>query len=51
MSASDLKGFGDQIKYVLCVSDRGKKCRENVSKAGLELFSLFTMEELKESEV
>lgn len=47
MSAADLKGFGAQIKYVLCVIERDQKCRENLSQAGLELFSLFTMEELK----
>ena len=51
MSANDLKRFGAQIKYVLCVIERDKKCRENLNKEGLELLSLFTMEELRPSEL
>ena len=49
LSANDLKGIGAQINYVLCVIERDKKCRENLGKEGLELLSLFTMEELKSS--
>ena len=51
LSANDLKQLGAQMKYVLCVIERDKKCRDNLSKEGLELLSLFTMEELKVSEV
>ncbi|MFC1978194.1 orotate phosphoribosyltransferase [Chloroflexota bacterium] len=47
MSANDLKQFGAQTKYVLCVIERDRKCRDNLNKEGLELLSLFTMEELK----
>ena len=47
MSANDLKRFGAQIKYVLCVIERDKKCRDTLKKEGLELLSLFTMEELR----
>jgi orotate phosphoribosyltransferase len=51
ISANDLKQLGAQIKYVLCVIERDKKCRENLNKEGLELLSLFTMEELRPSEL
>ncbi|MBI2329243.1 MAG: orotate phosphoribosyltransferase [Chloroflexi bacterium] len=47
LSANDLKQIGARIKYVLCVIERDQKCRENLSKEGLELLSLFTMEELR----
>jgi len=49
LSANDLKKLGAQIKYVLCVIERDEKSRDNLKKEGLELFSLFTMEELKTS--
>jgi orotate phosphoribosyltransferase len=49
LSAKDLKQFGAQIKYVLCVIERDIKSRDNLGKEGLELISLFTMEELKAS--
>ncbi len=51
LSASDLKQLGAQIKYVLCVIERDKTCRNNLKKEGLELLSLFTIEELRLSEV
>jgi orotate phosphoribosyltransferase len=49
LSANDLKKLGAQIKYVLCVIERDAKSRDNLKKEGLELLSLFTMEELKTS--
>lgn len=49
LSTNDLRGLGAQIKHVLCVIERDKKCRDNLEKEGLELLSLFTMEELKTS--
>ena len=47
LSAADLKQLGAQIKYVLCVIERDKKSRQNLKENGLELLSLFTMEDLK----
>jgi orotate phosphoribosyltransferase len=49
LSANDLKQFGARVKYVLCVIERDIRSRDNLDKAGLELLSLFTMEELKQS--
>ncbi|MFB0559184.1 MAG: orotate phosphoribosyltransferase [Dehalococcoidales bacterium] len=49
MSANDLKKLDAKIKYVLCVIERDAKSRDNLKKEGLELLSLFTMEELKTS--
>ena len=50
LSARDLRQFGANVKYVLCVIERDIKSRDNLEKEGLELLSLFTMEELKQSE-
>ena len=51
LSATDLKQLGARIKYVLCVIDRrDAKSKEILSKQGLELRSLFTMEELTASQ-
>jgi len=50
MSANDLRERGADIEYVLCVIERDIKGRENLKKEGLELRSLFTMEELKASQ-
>jgi len=50
LSANDLRQLGADIKYVLCVIERDIKGRENLKKEGLELLSLFTMEELKVSQ-
>ncbi len=47
MSSNDLRQLGAEINSVLCVIERDIKGRENLKKEGLELFSLFTMEELK----
>ena len=49
LSANDLRQLGAKIKYVLCVIERDAKSRDNLKKEGLELLSLFTMEELKTS--
>ncbi|MFC2012213.1 orotate phosphoribosyltransferase [Chloroflexota bacterium] len=49
MSANDLKQLGAQIQYVLCVIERDVRGRENLKNEGLELLSLFTMDELKAS--
>ena len=49
LSANDLRQLGAKIKYVLCVIERDEKSRDNLKKEGLELVSLFTMEELKAS--
>ena len=49
LSAKDLKELGAQLKYVLCVIERDEKSRDNLKKEGLELLSLFTMEELRAS--
>ncbi len=51
LSATNLKQLGARIKYVLCVIDRrDAKSKEILSKEGLELRSLFTMEELTASQ-
>ena len=51
LSATNLKQLGARIKYVLCVIDRrDPKSKEILSKEGLELRSLFTMEELTKSQ-
>jgi orotate phosphoribosyltransferase len=49
LSANDLTDFGATVENVLCVIERNIKGRENLEKEGLNLYSLFTMEELKES--
>ncbi len=51
LSANDLKQFGAQVEHVICVIERDEKCRDNLKKEGLELLSLFKMEELKSGEV
>jgi orotate phosphoribosyltransferase len=51
LSTNDLRQLGARIEYVLCVIERDKKGRDNLKKEGLELLSLFTMDELKSSEV
>ena len=47
LSTNDLKQLGAQVEYVLCVIQRDKKSRDNLRKEGLELVSLFTMEDLE----
>ncbi len=51
LSVNDLRQLGAKIEYVLCVIERDIKGRDNLKKEGLELLSLFTMDELKSSEV
>ena len=51
LSANDLKQFGAQIEYVVCVIERDERCRNNLKREGLELLSLFRMEELQSGEV
>ncbi len=46
LSAADLRQLGAQIKHVLCVIRRDERSVENLTKEGLELLPLFTMEEL-----
>ena len=50
MSANDLKQLGAKIDSVVCVIERDIKGRENLKKEGMELLSLFTMEELTASQ-
>jgi orotate phosphoribosyltransferase len=47
LSAADLRRFGAEVKYVLCVIERDSKSRINLKEKGLELISLFTLEDLK----
>jgi orotate phosphoribosyltransferase len=48
LSAHDLKNTGAQIDSVLCVIDREQGGREKLMNTGLQLYSLFTMTELKQ---
>ena len=48
-SASALKKLGAEITHVLCVIDREQGGREKLKSAGLEMISLFTMTDLKNS--
>jgi orotate phosphoribosyltransferase len=50
LSANDLKKLGAQVEYVMCVIERDERCRNNLKKEGLELISLFIMDELKSEE-
>jgi orotate phosphoribosyltransferase len=51
LSASDLKQLGARIKYVLCVIERDRKCRDNLRNKSMELLSLFTIEELQANSI
>ncbi|MFF3025544.1 orotate phosphoribosyltransferase [Gottfriedia sp. NPDC057948] len=46
LSAEDLKQVGANVKDVLCVIDRQQNGKENLNEAGLNLYSLLTMDEL-----
>ena len=46
LSSKYLQQLGTEVKYVLCVIERDVRCRENLRENGLELLSLFTMEDL-----
>jgi orotate phosphoribosyltransferase len=47
LSTKDLRQLGARVEYVLCVIIRDERSRDNLKKEGLELLSLFTMDELK----
>ena len=47
MSAKALRESGADIIRVLCVIDREEGGKENLAAEGLELYSLFTMKDLK----
>ncbi len=49
LSTKDLRQLGARVEYVLCVIERDERSRGNLKKEGLELLSLFTMDELKAS--
>jgi len=49
LSNVDIKRLGAITKHVLCVIERDAKSRNILKKEGLELISLFTMEELEKS--
>lgn len=49
LSAEDLRGFGANLEHVLCVIERNPEGRTKLHEAGLNLTSLFTMEELKKN--
>jgi orotate phosphoribosyltransferase len=46
LSAEDLKQVGAKVKDVLCVIDRKQSGKENLNEVGLDLHSLFTMDDL-----
>ncbi|MCS7464906.1 orotate phosphoribosyltransferase [Paenibacillus doosanensis] len=46
LSRSDLAALGAEVKHVLCVIERDLQGRINLGNEGLELRSLFRMEEL-----
>lgn len=47
LSSKDLIELGANLKNVICVIERNPEGRKNLSEAGLNLISLFTMDELK----
>lgn len=49
LSTNDLRSLGAKVEHVLCVIERDEKSRDKLGKEGLELLSLFTMQELKDS--
>jgi orotate phosphoribosyltransferase len=49
MSAEDLRKEGALVNRVLCVISRQQGGESNLSKAGLELMSLYTQEQLKQA--
>jgi orotate phosphoribosyltransferase len=49
ISTNELKALGAEIETVICVIDREQGGREALEAAGLKLKSLFTMTELKAS--
>ena len=51
LSAEDLRSCGAKLASVMCVIERNPEGRKKLEEAGLELKSLFTMEELKKYEL
>jgi orotate phosphoribosyltransferase len=52
LSANELRNFGALIGPVMCVIQRGgKESVDNLSRAGLNLIPLFTMEELEATQL
>lgn len=49
LSAADLRMAGARLQHVLCVIERDPSGREKLTGAGLELISLFTIDELKQN--
>ncbi|WP_199618682.1 orotate phosphoribosyltransferase [Paenibacillus alkalitolerans] len=47
LSSDDLKAYGGRVKNVLCVIEREPSGRDNLESAGLQMFSLFTMDDLR----
>jgi orotate phosphoribosyltransferase len=47
LSVEELRKVGANIKTAVCVIDREQGGKENLSKVGIELISLFTMSEIK----
>ena len=50
LSNADLKQLGAKTNNVLCVVQRGNRCRDYLKKEGLELIALFTLDELEKNE-
>jgi orotate phosphoribosyltransferase len=50
LSNADLKQLGAKTNSVLCVIQRGNRCRDYLKKEGLELIALFTLDELEKNE-
>ena len=47
LSSEDLRKLGARVEHALCVIDRQAGAGASLSKSGIELRALFTMEELK----
>jgi orotate phosphoribosyltransferase len=47
LSAEELRKLGAKLENILCVIERNPDARKKLKEAGLELISLFTMEDLK----
>ena len=46
LSATELRRLGACVEHVVCVIERDKRARLNFAERNLELFSLYTMEEM-----
>lgn len=47
ISAGELRNMDANVEYALCVIERDEQGRRNLVRAGIELHSLFTSDELK----